>query len=392
MDETRNDHTSAWLAYAFSEAFKAPVRRQLKLHFPDAVNLGSALHAAYTGCDQALIAKMGRNAPVIGQAMRTATVQARIKHAWHWQQSADNRHLLGLDHLAYPQALLAIDDAPPILYVRGRPAALAGPMIALVGARRASHNAMLLSYQIAGALAEAGIVVVSGLALGIDGAAHRGCMAKHGATVAVAATAANAKTYPASHHELAEQIVDNGAIVTEFALGNRLHRGCFPQRNRLISGLCVGVVIVEAARRSGSLITARHALEQGREVMTVPGSISNPLVRGCHSLIKQGAHLVESADDILHCLHLELTHHLGVDQDFPVTPPTLSCSAATQTLVTTDPEAQTLLDCLGFDTMPVDTLIARAGMSAARVTVALTSLELEGVIVVESDGRYSRCK
>jgi len=217
------------------------------------------------------------------------------------------------------------------------------------------------------------------MALGVDAAAHQGCLSVSGRTVAVAATPANV-VYPKRHQALAKAISENGAIVTEFALGTPLRPGCFPQRNRIISGLSLGTIVVEAALPSGTLLTAKHATDQNREVMVVPGSIRNPLAKGCHSLIKDGALLIESADDVLRALSLPLSQHL----------PTEKPAVKKTETINSDPDALLLLDKLGYDPASADELTSKTGLSAALVTRALGKLELLG-LVHRSAGRYTRC-
>ncbi|MCL4148580.1 UNVERIFIED_CONTAM: hypothetical protein GTU68_049889, partial [Idotea baltica] len=233
---------------------------------------------------------------------------------------------------------------------------------------------------IAQELSESGITIVSGLALGVDAAAHQGALRGTGHTIAVAATGPE-RVYPRSHKQLAVNVRDNGAVITEFPVNNTLQPHCFPRRNRIISGVSLGVLVIEAALPSGTLTTAQHALRQGREVMAMPGSVHNPLTRGCHELIKSGAALVENTQDVLVCLQAELEREL-VQKN----------TNTDNKLAKMEPDTLTLLDCLGFDPVSIDTLVRRSGLDVGRVSGALTHLEISGVIVTDHGGRYIRCK
>ena len=210
----------------------------------------------------------------------------------------DDEFLITFEDGLYPRALREIPDPPPLLFVRGNPAVLSRPQIAITGSRNPTQAGADNAHEFAAALCQAGLTVTSGLALGIDSCAHRGALAASGATLAVSGTGAD-RVYPSRNLELAHEILRFGAIVSELPLGSGPRAEHFPRRNRILSGLSLGVLVVEAALHSGSLITARLAAEQGREVFAIPGSIHSPLARGCHALIRQGAKLVESAADVL---------------------------------------------------------------------------------------------
>lgn len=366
MDED-NRHLKAWLSLTLCSQISPAVRRQLHQQYPDPHLLIEAV-------------LQGELPLTLDQHRRNAQTQKRIHKALQWRAESPDRHLITLTDSAYPSHLAAISGAPPVLYVRGQLDALLAPHIAIVGARKASSMALDIAHELAVDLSKAGVVVVSGLAIGIDGAAHTGCLDAGGSTLAVAATPADV-IYPRQHKRLAADIVSNGAIVTEFALGTPMRRSCFPQRNRIISGLSLATVVVEAALPSGTLLTAKHALDQGREVMVVPGSIRNPLARGCHSLIKDGALLIESASDILKALEPALGEYL---------PPPDATASETATVIK-EPDALLLLKILGYDPASTDFLTSKSGLSAARVTRVLSELELRGV-VSRSAGRYTRCK
>lgn len=285
--------------------------------------------------------------------------------------------LLCLADPGYPALLREIPSPPPLLYGCGNPAALALPAIAVVGSRNASRGGVEHATRFAAALAGSGFAIASGLALGIDSAAHVGAL-KTGITLAVVGTGID-RVYPRQHLGLWRDIVAaGGAVVSEFPPGTPPLAGNFPRRNRIISGLSLGVLVVEAALRSGSLITARQALEQGREVFAIPGSINNPLARGCHQLIREGAALVETAEDIVAQLGGMLAFKSVEAQAGPV-------AAA----LPVSPEASQVLAALGHDPADVDLLVARTGLPVAGLTAALVELELAGW-VEHRDGQYSR--
>ena len=382
----------AWLALSLATPVTAQTLRQLRQHFSDVNKLKIELvdylengKASSRILNQLLTSQMH-------QAMRSRAVMQKIEKALTWQQASSDHYLIGWDDPRYPTALIDIQDSPPLLYLQGQPAALSAPLVAIVGSRKASRTALDQAAGWAGDLSRAGIGVVSGLALGIDAAAHRGSLVHSGRTVAVAATAPGC-VYPRQHMALAEQIIATGAVITEFPIDTRLRPWHFPRRNRLISGLSLGVVIIEASLPSGSLTTAKHALEQGIEVMAMPGSVLNPQARGCHALIRDGAALVENADDVLACLTTQLQRHL-----IDVTPSIDHRSIAndeksgTLPLNIDDPDAQLLLDCLGYDPVPVDQLITWAKLPVERVTAAITRLELANNITRYAGKRYARCK
>lgn len=284
-------------------------------------------------------------------------------------------HLLTLADAAYPQSLLDIADPPTVLYVRGDPGLLDGRGLGIVGSRNATPVGVQTAENFARTLAEYGLSIISGLALGIDAAAHRGALAAGGKTIAVIGTGAD-RLYPAGNKDLALAIAEHGAIVSEFPLGTPAHASNFPRRNRLISGLSRGILVVEAAPESGSLITARLAGEQGREVFAIPGSIHSPLARGCHQLIKQGAKLVETARDILE----ELAPSAA---PLPAAPSPDSDAAP-------DTDADPLLIALGHAPTALDDLVEATGKRAETLLGELLALELEGRIASLPGNRYQR--
>ncbi len=303
-----------------------------------------------------------------------ADMETQVQAALEWVQQP-GRHVLTLADPAYPQSLLTIADPPILLYVAGDPAFLQGPSLAVVGARNATPGGQENARAFARHLAGNGWRVVSGLALGIDAAAHEGALdaGPQGAgTVAVMGTGID-RIYPASHRDLAHRIAAHGALVSELPLGTGARPQHFPKRNRIVAGLARGVLVVEAAKQSGSLITARLAGECGREVFAIPGSIHSPLSRGCHALIRQGAKLVETAMDI--------TDELGGG-------PTPTPPARRQTPAPAP--AHPVLDALGFDPLHLDAIQARCGLETADLQTQLVELELQGRIARLDDGRYQR--
>ncbi len=302
---------------------------------------------------------------------------ARVEKVRAWLAQEPTHHFVVWTDADYPPLLREIPDPPIALYVLGNRAALTSPQLAIVGSRNPTPAGLANAQAFARALAAAGLTVTSGLALGIDGAAHRGALDGGGATIAVCGTGLD-RVYPARHRELAHAIVGNGALISEFALGTSPLPHNFPIRNRLISGLALGTLVVEAALESGSLITARLALEQGREVFAIPGSIHAPQSRGCHALIRQGAKLVENANDVL--------EELGALAQFARQHAPTSATTTSALSV----EAARLLDHLGHDPETLDALIERSGLTADVVSSMLGALELEGLVAAMPGGRFQR--
>jgi len=301
-----------------------------------------------------------------------------------WLADPDH-HLVHWHHPSYPDSLRGLSHPPPLLFVHGDPTLLDTVQLGVVGSRKATHDGNRNAFEFARYLAAMGVTITSGLALGIDGAAHEGALDTDGRTVAVVATGPD-RVYPAAHRDLACRVAESGAVVTEFPTGTGVRREYFPRRNRLISGLSLGVLVVEAGLRSGSLVTARHALEQGREVFAIPGSIHNPVARGCHQLIRQGAKLVESARDIIDELPpLPVPSTRGPD--------TMSRDAVVETLDDPpDQDYQRILDALGQDPQPLDTLLQRTGLTPDTLSSMLLILELKGHVSVHPGGRYARVR
>jgi DNA processing protein len=292
------------------------------------------------------------------------------------------RSLVTSDDPRYPPRLAVEPRMPPAIFVEGDAALLARPQVAIVGSRAATAAGRETAFDFAARLATLGITITSGLAAGIDAAAHEGALAAGGTTIAVCGTGLD-RVYPPEHGRLAERIAARGALVSEFPTGTVPAAYNFPRRNRLMSGLSLGVLVVEAADRSGSLITARHAGEQGREVMAVPGSIHNALARGCHRLIKDGAALVETVEDVLAAI--------GVTRLESTANPARAASADEKNPDgALDSEAEMLLNALGFGPTHFDRLVERTGWSASSVLSKLQLLELEGRIETLAGGRYGR--
>lgn len=303
-----------------------------------------------------------------------------------WLAGAPDRHFVHWNHPAYPALLRYVDSPPAALFCVGDPALLGLPQLAIVGSRNASPAGLAIAEDFAQTLCGRGLVVTSGLASGIDGAAHRGALAASGLTVAVCATGLD-RVYPATHRQLAHQIAARGLLVSEFAPGVKPRPEFFPRRNRIISGLSLGVLVVEAALESGSLITAGLAAEQGREVFAIPGSIHNPMARGCHRLIRTGAKLVECVEDILEELTPALSEAAARSPSRASPPePVPSDRKAAESGPEAEPDrepgglddAQMLYQALGFDPLAADEVAGRLGWSPGRLASALLALELSG--------------
>lgn len=297
-----------------------------------------------------------------------------------WLETA-GAGLLPITDPAYPSLLKQISDPPFVLFWQGNAHVLTSPQLAMVGSRNPSGEGRRNAEEFAAYLVGCGLTITSGMALGIDAASHRGALKTNGTTIAVWGTGLD-KVYPPSHRELAEEIASTGLLVSEFPPGTPPLPHNFPRRNRIISGLSVGTLVVEAAQSSGSLITARLASEQGREVFAIPGSIHNPLARGCHRLIREGAKLVESAGDVLE----ELAPLLKLEPVRAPKPDPISTAAAE----TDDPEYRLLLNSLDHAPTSVDALVERTGLTPDIVSSMLLMLELQGQVEATPGGRYSR--
>lgn len=306
--------------------------------------------------------------PAIAKAIGQGIDEAVLATLAGWLDDPNNG-IVTLADADYPRSLLNIPDPPLLLYIKGRRALLNAPALAIVGSRNATPQGLSNAESFAQTLSGAGICIVSGMAHGIDAAAHRGGLLGRGSSIAVIGTGLD-KVYPAANRELALLLASQGLLVSEFALGTPPLAVNFPRRNRIISGLSMGCLIVEASLQSGSLITARLASEQGRDVFAIPGSIHSPQARGCHHLIKQGAKLVECAQDIL-------------DELVGLSMPAADDQASI-------PESHPLYSYLGFDPVDLDTLSSRSGLTIEALSAILLQLELEGRVSTLPGGLYQR--
>ena len=352
-----------WAALALTPGIGPQRFLQLLQRFGDAGSVRRARHEQLRDVlDARVLAALDS-----GEGARAADA------ALAWAQGQDC-HLLTLNDDDYPCQLAEAGCAPPLLFARGQRALLTQPMLAMVGSRNASHQGEDTARQFARRLAGHGYTIVSGMAGGIDAAAHEGALDETGATIAVIGTGID-RVYPARNRELAHRIAGRGLLLSEFALGTAPLAAHFPQRNRIIAGLARGCLVVEATLQSGSLITARLALENGRDVMAIPGSIHSPQARGCHRLIKDGARLVETVDDVL--------DEVGRLQ------PAMTATATQRQAVAAADEAP-LLAAIGFDPVDGDTLAARLKLTAGELYAMLLELELAGHIESLDGGRYQR--
>ena len=364
---TFDDSLKAWLALSLTRGLGGESARRLLKEFgsPDAV------FAASIGSLKSVV-----KADVAAEINKGIT-EDTIAPALVWLEE-NNNHIITLADSGYPQALLNIPDPPLLLYVKGRLDLLNQSALAIVGSRNATPQGINNAEAFAKSLSEAGLCIISGMAHGIDAAAHRGALRgqsnNRGGSIAIVGTGLD-KVYPAANRDLAHELAQQGALISEFPLGTPPLAANFPRRNRLISGMSLGCLVVEASLQSGSLITARMALEQGREVFAIPGSIHAPQSKGCHALLKQGAKLVETAQDIL--------EELGGALVSPA-----------RKLAANDNGSQDLntelLDHLGFDPVDVDTLSVRCGLTIAELSAMLLALELNGHICVLPGGLYQR--
>ncbi|MCW3481791.1 DNA-processing protein DprA [Neisseriaceae bacterium JH1-16] len=335
------------------------------------LKLIDAFGSAATACG----ASRSQLEPLIGReaadALKADSAAESVAAALAWAEHPGCSLMTLLDD-DYPPALAESHGPPPLLFLRGQRELLARPMLALVGSRHATPQGCRDAEAFAAGLAGAGYTVVSGLAAGVDAAAHRGALTQPASTVAVIGTGID-RVYPAGNRELAQQIADQGLIISEFALGIRPLAGNFPRRNRVIAALSRGCLVVEASVDSGSLITARLAAEAGREVLAIPGSIHNPQARGCHRLLKEGAKLVETVDDVL-----DEVGRPGV--------PLVRRRAVTPA----QPEETPLLAALGFEPVDADTLAGRLGLTTPQVYAMLLEQELAGRVASLPGGRFQR--
>jgi len=341
---------------------------------------------AFLAASEADRRRHGIGPKVVRAASDPQSVQTGVDADLRWLDAADNRHLLTLMDPRYPNALRAIPDPPPVLFVRGDPTCLIAPQLAVVGSRHATPGGLHSAADFAAHLAAAGLVITSGLALGIDAEAHQGALAAGGQTIAVMATGPD-RLYPREHEALAREIVENGALVTEMATGTPVKRGLFPRRNRLISGLALGVLVVEASAKSGAMNTAHTAGEHNREVMAIPGSIHNPVARGCHQLIREGARLVETAADVIEELQ-GLTGPLSPAAKPVADPSAAAAEAHAETPL--DADYLAVLARMGHDPVRFDWLAEQLALTPDILSSMLLSLELKGFVTPCHGGRYMR--
>lgn len=317
--------------------------------------------------------------------------EAAMERDSHWAQGSDERRLIPLTDPKYPTSLRQLPDAPIVLYAQGDIDLLHTPQLAVVGSRTPTPSGKEMCEQLSEDLAAQGLCITSGLALGIDTAAHQGALRAQGLTVAVTGTGLD-RVYPAKNRELAHRIAHAGLLVSEFPIGTSPRPENFPKRNRIISGLSLATLVVEAALKSGSLITASRALEQGRDVFAMPGSIHNPLAKGCHQLIRQGAKLVECSEHVLEELAPKLS---GFRQalNAPATDAQARNAQAAADVTPNDDLEPAYLELLShMDDTPqsIDTYVGRSGLSAEEIASMLLILELEGHVASEGGGRYRK--
>jgi len=347
-----------------------------------------ALHRL--GSAEALVAEHARGLTAHGlgpeSIAKLRAPDTALLERWQRWLGASNHALIALDDPRYPERLRTIPDPPLALWVAGPDTALlAGPQLAIVGSRNPTASGRETAEQFARHLAARGLTITSGLATGIDGASHRGALGEIGRTIAVLGSGPDI-VFPREHERLAAEIAAVGLVVSEYGPGTPPQKLLFPQRNRIIAGLALGTLVVEATRRSGSLITARLAMEAGREVFAIPGSIHNPLARGCHSLIRQGAKLVEEAADIL----VELAPQLRLDVEPAATPTAGASGTEGPRFAGEDESYRKLLNALDFSPVSISQLADRCQLTAAELSSMLLVLELEGFVEALPGGRYAR--
>ena len=370
--QTSTDNLTDWLTLYHTQGIGTVALRKLLevCQEPAAVLRCSASRLHQLGLSPATIEALHHPAPGL------------IEKDLDWLAQPGN-HILTCRDSEYPHLLQQLPDPPPLLYVHGNVSLLGEPQLAMVGSRNPSTPGKQAAREFAQHLASTGLVITSGLALGIDAASHQGALDVDMPTIAVMGTGLD-RVYPARHRDLAYAIAEQGALVSEFPIGTSPRAGNFPQRNRIISGLSLGTLVVEAAKRSGSLITARYASEQGREVFAIPGSIHNPLSRGCHHLIRQGAKLVETAQDVV--------DELGALAGACAPDTRTSTDSARHNATDLDSDYTQLLDLMGFEPISINQLVGTSGLTPAEVSSMLLQLEMSGYIAASHGGLYNRLK
>jgi len=359
------EELAAWVRLLLTPGVGRGVARQLLAAFGSPQAVFEASSAARQQCLGATPAGPLDDVP--------AALPTTMAALHGWLDGAQGRDWVALGDARYPQSLLETADPPLLLYTQGDVRLLGNPCVAIVGSRNPTPQGAENAHAFAEHLGRAGLTIVSGLALGIDGAAHGGALAAGASTIAVVGTGLD-RIYPRKHRDLAHRIAERGLIVSEFELGTPPLAANFPQRNRIIAGLCLGTLVVEAALESGSLITARHAVEAGRDVFAIPGSIHSPQSRGCHALIKQGAKLVDDVRDVLDELRW-----------------TMLAAASPSAVPAATEVADPLLTAMGYEPVELDQLQARTGWPTARLSASLLELELAGRVARLPGGRYQRC-
>ena len=357
------DDVEAWLCLRHCR--KVPISVALAL----VQQLGSAQEVL--GASSSTLQKISGTKAIDHQKFGAFDRQA-VRNDIKWLHASDQHHVIPFQDKRYPQLLRELSDPPLLLYAKGDPNLLHSHQLAIVGSRNPTPTGRELAFRFSANLTRSGFTITSGLALGIDAAAHQGALSAPGSTIAVMATGLD-RIYPVRHQRLAQKIAHHGVLVSELPVGTTPRKQAFPQRNRIISGLCFGTLVVEATRSSGSLITARLAGDQGREVYAMPGSVLSSQSRGCHKLLRDGAILVESEADILVELgNLELT-------------PSPSEQAETSTS-----QNHGLIQHMGYDPVTIDTLVHRSGLTVDKVCSMLSHLEMQGVVKAIVGGYYIR--
>lgn len=359
---------SPWLLLSFLPGL-GPVRtRQLLEHFTEPERI------LYAPRKELALFLPDKIVDAICNHQVQETINRQLQYTRAWYESSNGHFIITPESTHYPTNLKELPDAPVVLYVIGNVELLNEPQVGVVGSRRPTPGGRRVAKEFCEQLVRSGLVITSGMAMGIDAAAHQGALGCYGGTIAVLGTGVD-QVYPVRHKDLYSLIANHGAVVSEFPLGTEPFAGNFPKRNRIISGLSLGVLVVEAAIESGSLISARLAAEQGRDVFAVPGSVINPLSRGCHKLIREGAVLVESADDIL----MELAPLLKQQLQAPAMDAPASMQVA-------DPLRLKVIESMGFDVISLDQISESTGIGCAELSVLLTEMELDGLIEATAGG------
>ena len=360
-----------WLELIDIKGIGWATANQLLSHF-------GSVEALFDASDKALL-EIGASKKLIDAIHNRQDISKYINRAWQWLEASELNFIITPLDSDYPSLLKQVSSPPLILYGSGRKELLNSRQLAIVGTRNPTPQGQQITQDFASTVARRGLTITSGMALGIDGLAHQASLAVNGGTIAVVGTGLD-RVYPARHKSLAKEIQQNGLLLSEYSLGTQVRGSNFPRRNRIIAGLSLGVLVVEAAIKSGSLITAQYALEQSREVFAIPGSIHNVLSKGCHQLIREGATLVESAEQIL----AELGFLAAAQNELSSEP-----ESALSNLAELDENERNLLDYIDFAPLPMDELVERCEKSVADLSPILLTLELKGLISSVAGG-YQR--